>query len=718
MHLSRRCALAVGACAVWTAVIATPAFAHAGLIGATPAPNIGVGQTPGVVRLRFSEPLRVPPSAVRVLDRSGRDHVVGIRRIATDPQSMEATLGSIAPGVYRVEWKSVSTVDGHTIRGAYEFGVGEAPSGAPPTSEAGPLAGAGVAGIALRVVQDAALLLLVGIAGAALLARGAVPRLAHGAARMAALLAPVAAAGAFATVAAEGVAAAGFSARGLGLYLSGSVAGWSRASLLVLSLVAVVAARAGRLGAVLGAAAAALSAVAVSGHAAATSWPIASMASNAAHLVFAGLWVGGAAALALGRRMHGLRREEIVRVTGRASPFAIASAALVAATGSVNAIGQLTALSDLWRSSYGALVSAKIFALFGIAGLGAWHSFVLRPRLESRGTVSRTDSVVEAATAEPTERGILTALSRQRWLGLLAIVAAAVLVAFPDPPAQQARAERQARTPPAVFAAGEGPLVTVADRSGPLLVALTIAPPAPGDVAVTVQLTDSRRRSTDGWRVTVVGDGPQGSSIRTPLSPCGPGCFEGATRLASRGLWTFRVRARDHEATFRISLPTPDGTAVLRRARESWRALEAVRLIEILDNGLGRIFRTEYLLEAPDRMHLRTNAGREEIVVGTRDFERKAPGMPWRETPYGSVRFPWPGQWRSASAARLLADTVVEGRPAWNLAFFDPEAGIWYRLEVDKESGRALRQHMTIAGHFMVHIYSQFDEPFGIGPPV
>src|SRR6266498_4547248 len=110
-------------------VPAAPALAHATLIGAEPSPNTGTGlsNAPTTVRLRLSEPVRVPPSTIAVLDRSGRDVATRVRRVPTDPQSMEADLPSLSQGVYRVVWRSVSALDGHTIRGAYFFGVGEPP---------------------------------------------------------------------------------------------------------------------------------------------------------------------------------------------------------------------------------------------------------------------------------------------------------------------------------------------------------------------------------------------------------------------------------------------------------------------------------------------------------------------------------------------------------------------------------------------------------------
>src|SRR6266568_4484801 len=132
LHLIRRnwakVGIALAVVSVTLLAPAAPALAHATLIGADPAPNTGSGsgKAPTTVLLRLSEPVRVPPSVISVLDRSARDVVTHVRRVPTDPQSMEADLRPLSQGVYRVEWRSVSALDGHTIKGAYFFGVGEA----------------------------------------------------------------------------------------------------------------------------------------------------------------------------------------------------------------------------------------------------------------------------------------------------------------------------------------------------------------------------------------------------------------------------------------------------------------------------------------------------------------------------------------------------------------------------------------------------------------
>jgi copper transport protein len=268
---------------------AQSAEAHAILISANPPPNIGLGTPPDAVTLRFSEPLRVPPSSIRVLDESGRNLVRSLRRISTDPQSMRAALPTLERGVYRVEWKAISTLDGHTISGSYQFGVGQAPSGAPPESEEGPLAGAGVAGILLRVLQDGSLLLAVGVSLVLLLTRRIPSAIRSSLQALAPWVAIAAIAFPAASVAAESLAAAGWSWSGITAFLSAGVAGWGRTASVLLAILAGAALGRASASLALVCSAAGLAAVGISGHAASSSLPVPAMAANAAHAVSAGL---------------------------------------------------------------------------------------------------------------------------------------------------------------------------------------------------------------------------------------------------------------------------------------------------------------------------------------------------------------------------------------------------------------------------------------------
>lgn len=688
---------------------AAPAFGHAVLLSASPSPNIGLGTPPERVTLRLSEPLRLPPSTIRVLDSNGKDRARSVRRLSSDPQSMEATVDRLERGVYRVEWRSVSVLDGHTIRGSYLFGVGDAPPGAPPASEAGPLSGPGIPGIVLRIAQDGALLVLLGAAGLILLARSSVARFAFAATRALPALAAAAFVATAATTLAEAVTAAGWSPSAWGAFLSGSPAAWGGTATLVLATAAFGAGLARRPAAVLVSSAGALAAIGMSGHAGATTKPAAYMAANAAHLVFTAVWLGGAAAIAAVWRQVRPHRVEIAALIARASPYAIGSAVLVGATGAVNALGQLAAFSDLWTTGYGRVVVGKVAALLIAAAFGARHSFVLRPRLE-------------AAPAnpghEPVARGIRRALRVEAWTALAAVVLATVLVAFPDPPAAGERAEEQESTVPSIFAVRDRPFVTVAERDESLVIALTVAPPEPGLVELAVQLVPAGDISTEEWRVSVEATAPSDISMRTALQPCGPGCFLGRTVLRERGRWRFSVQAEEKQVAFEIPLPARDGSELLERLREVWGALRSVQIDEQFRGPGGFAIDTRYRYEAPNRSSRTDSVGRSEITIADRRYEQKRPSGPWEtgRNPF-PTRVPFPFPWVSATVEpRLLEDSTLRGSPVYTLALFDP-FGIWYRIAVDKQTFRPLQDRMRAVGHFMDRSYSRFNEQMAIDAP-
>ncbi|MFE7353722.1 copper resistance CopC family protein, partial [Streptomyces sp. NPDC057543] len=149
---------------------AVPAFAHASLVSASPAPGTGLPQAPAAVVLRFDESLNLRLSHVDVTDARGREAGVGATRpVAGDGLAMQRRLGALTPGVYTVRWTSVALDDGHVLHGSYQFGIGTAPAGAGSVA-AGPTATEGWAGL---VGRWAGLLGLLSWTGTGLLARRA-----------------------------------------------------------------------------------------------------------------------------------------------------------------------------------------------------------------------------------------------------------------------------------------------------------------------------------------------------------------------------------------------------------------------------------------------------------------------------------------------------------------------------------------------------------------
>ena len=184
------------------------------------------------------------------------------------------------------------------------------------------------------------------------------------------------------------------------------------------------------------------------GHAASSSVPVITTAVIALHVAAAGVWVAAilAAAGASGAR---------ISVLARVWRPAVGAAALVAATGVGAGALMLDSPGDLGGTGYGRVILLKGLALAAMGALGLVHH--RRRRAHRIGRV-RVPLWGEATAA------------------MVAFGLAALLVGFPNPPRQAEAAERAADPvgPLAVLTRREA--VSVADASGPFVVALTLLP--------------------------------------------------------------------------------------------------------------------------------------------------------------------------------------------------------------------------------------------------
>lgn len=103
---------------------ASPALqAHTRLESSSPQANAVLAKAPQEIRLRFSEPLELPFSKVKLLDRRGS--TIAPSRIEADRSNQKvlvAALPVLKPGPYRVQWTTV-TRDGHKVKGEFGFTV-------------------------------------------------------------------------------------------------------------------------------------------------------------------------------------------------------------------------------------------------------------------------------------------------------------------------------------------------------------------------------------------------------------------------------------------------------------------------------------------------------------------------------------------------------------------------------------------------------------------
>jgi len=118
--MSRRAAIA-SVLALAALAGAGPAYGHAELMRTSPRASQALDHSPGLLRLRFDEPVSVPRDGVRAIAADGLDVVAGVTSGTT--AVVEAELPSrLAAGKYTVRWHVVAD-DGHVLHGSYRFKV-------------------------------------------------------------------------------------------------------------------------------------------------------------------------------------------------------------------------------------------------------------------------------------------------------------------------------------------------------------------------------------------------------------------------------------------------------------------------------------------------------------------------------------------------------------------------------------------------------------------
>ncbi|QKE85220.1 copper resistance CopC family protein [Arthrobacter sp. NEB 688] len=106
---------------------ATPAAAHTGLEGSSPADGSTLRRAPTTLVLRFADPV-VPGTAVGALDGPGGRH--SLRAPTVRGATVRLRLdGPATPGRYTLAWRVVAA-DGHPVSGTLTFRVSPAPAAA------------------------------------------------------------------------------------------------------------------------------------------------------------------------------------------------------------------------------------------------------------------------------------------------------------------------------------------------------------------------------------------------------------------------------------------------------------------------------------------------------------------------------------------------------------------------------------------------------------
>ena len=348
------------AVAVFLAMPLSSADAHALLRRADPENGATLQRPPETVTLTFTEEPEPAFSTIRVLDESGQPVSQGSPRpVAGAPDELQIALRPLPAGIYTVNWRTVSRIDGHVTGGALAFGVGVTPASTPASNAQGP-SPSPLDAVARWLFYAG----LTGLMGCAWVWTLVLPDAAAGSWRGPWLALAAAALGVIGLEEAQRAATGAGVSQFLGTWL-----GWAMAwrAVFVLSMAAALllgAAAAGsrRRTALIAAGCCASLAVLAhvgAGHAAAAAtWRWATVAIQWIHVTAIGAWLGGLGALLIAvSRSPTADRAAAVR---RFSTVAGILLALVIATGATRAIQGVGAWDRLLTTPYGLLVLVKI----------------------------------------------------------------------------------------------------------------------------------------------------------------------------------------------------------------------------------------------------------------------------------------------------------------------------------------------------------------------
>jgi copper transport protein len=661
------------------------AFAHAGFVSSDPEPGAELGSVPGVVVLRFSEPINEQLSQARVVATDG----ISFGGSPSDGGRIDIELATILRGIYDVEWTTVSRVDGHTLHGSFQFGVGVRPSsGSQGTVEDEPGSPDLAVGVG-RAVEDIALFFAVGglLLGALGRRRPILPWVRV---RIVPVLATATLASVAVVMGEALLAAPALSWGAIAAYLTSGPTGVFRLVRPLVEAAALVAVFASpRIAITLIAVAFWL--LAAAGHAAAVAPPAFGIAIETLHLWSAACWVGGILVLfSLHPRdgwLHGDGRPLLERFT----PVALIAFGLTAVTGAIRGVQEVGDLGSLFTSPYGWTLMAKVLAVGLMVELSflAWRRIAVWPRLEASFAVA-------------------------------AIGAAALLASFPLPPARSGDQESDAASERVLAGLPGAEALTLGGHAGPVLVGLSLDPGEPGINEITLFLLPLAGEGAAA-RIAATLD-VDGEALT--LTQCGATCREGVADLDGGERLTARIPGgKGGAAIFELpELTALDGGDLVERMTTQMQVLRTYRLEETLSSGGPRSVATRYTFRAPDRAEARTETtdGTTHVVwIGTTRYLR-TPGSEWSVSKGGPRQevpsFIW-DHFQPFRDIRKIEEASVEGVATSVVAFFGGgTTPVWFKLWIDGD-GLVRRAEMRAQGHFMDHRYFGFNEPVRIEPP-
>jgi copper transport protein len=469
------------------AVIPSVASAHAYLIRTSPTASGVLNAAPRQVALTYDEAVEPRFAIISVTNVDGHQETTGpVRRSAADPDTLVVGLRpGLAEGWYLIYWRAIS-VDGHPVQGAFTYAVGPNPGPAPRFAVPSISKGATAANLLIsRWVMFLSVMVAIGLFAFRFFVARLLPRRVDGgglralsigfvvASAIGLIAIPVYLDFAIASDSLRSVFDLGalvplFGATAFGrgyvdmmlCFALFCVAAWialylDRADRPRRSL-AELSAQTGALMA----AGAALVAPGAVGHAGQTSPRGLSVGVDWLHLISGSVWLGGLAGLLVlwftagsGRRVATLSV-----VVPRFSAVALASVALLLATGTVATIDHMPALDALWDTGYGVAILVKIAILVVAMAVAAGNLLSTRPRLAAAGAGGGDGG--DPAIAEGASGLLRRLVAVEAVLVAGAVFVAALLSSLAPPPPAFAKQNS------ALAAVGPGRVAATIERAG------------------------------------------------------------------------------------------------------------------------------------------------------------------------------------------------------------------------------------------------------------
>jgi copper transport protein len=705
---------------------ARPAAAHGLLIGASPAPNSVLAVAPTRIELRFNEDINGRLSRVVLVQGSVR---TPLRLLRADGRTLTYDAAALEPGAYIVEWRVISSIDGHLTRGAFAFGVGAdaVPAGVVDT------AGRTWPDIGIRWLGLIGALTALGTAfgfGWLPVSPGTESRLALRAARLVTGAAALVVLSSLARVWLDAAAVADSDGgpagmiRALGQVLGASPTGHD--ALFRITGALFLARLLRRRDESTRAPAAVIGAVLLIGPTL-TSHGLTKGLGGAllsfAHLAAASVWVGGLIYFGL-IYLPTVRGESAEFVRGAAARFsrlALVCVLVLAVTGGAQAWLYAGAPTAFGRSTYGRTLIAKLAVIAPLLLLAAVNRWRILPRLTAATTMAGALAVTVRAEAALTQ--------------IVLLLAAAIAVSAPATTAGLA--------PP-----GAGGPTVAGGVSGDVAMTLTIDPALPGPGRMTITVADvpgnvrpaTASSTAARYRVRVV-------SLDRDLPPRLVPVEVVAGRpetLAAQGLifdqagwWAVEIRVRRAgredvslwlpafiEGPGAESKPTKDAgdpraVRLLRRTEIETARVRSWEEIEHLSDGERSWATTWYAFVRPDHVMYRTSVGSEGRQIGFASYSRDAGGA-WTRTRRDSAvriefRFPLAEGMADAQVGARFDD---EGRAVQIITYQEPSGQLRFAAWIDETAGLPRRMMMHGPGHTMVSSIQRYNEPISITTPL